>query len=302
LLRNLKRDFLLSELWVPLEKGAHGKICVILDDPSNLHKRDTIENHLKTKSVEYCVALKEDIIKSINSFYYHEINPHERWETMVDVPDEFFAPPCKSGSVHTVEAIAQRLKMLEDSTEPQIRDPAFFGAIDLCYNPPTSPRIEYVCPICRDITRYALEDYFEGCGDEDGCTMIRPQGEFRFSERGLVRPRQTQQERAAESSLFDELTSCRQRLKEIHGIKVEIDESQFCHTCRPDVKKPALALIVDYGNFCKVTPGVGRKDLQLLADFMKGRAQTDGPNWRNEEALKSYLPRLKELLGIQQDL
>ena len=69
LLKNLKREYLRRELWVPFEKGADGKIRVIVDDPNNLLKKDMIENLLRTKSVEYCVSLKDDIIKFINHFY-----------------------------------------------------------------------------------------------------------------------------------------------------------------------------------------------------------------------------------------
>jgi len=69
LLKNFKREYLRRELWVPFEKGADGKIRVIVDDPNNLLKKDMIENLLKTKSVEYCISLKDDIIKFINHFY-----------------------------------------------------------------------------------------------------------------------------------------------------------------------------------------------------------------------------------------
>ncbi|MCX5833108.1 MAG: GspE/PulE family protein [Deltaproteobacteria bacterium] len=68
LLRELKRDYLRRELWVPLER-TDGKIRVVVDDPNNIIKRDIIQNLLKTKSIEYCVALREDIIKFINHFY-----------------------------------------------------------------------------------------------------------------------------------------------------------------------------------------------------------------------------------------
>lgn len=68
LIKNLKREFLRRELWIPFEK-IDGKIKVIVDDPNNLLKRDMIENLLKTKSVEYCVALKDDIVRFINYFY-----------------------------------------------------------------------------------------------------------------------------------------------------------------------------------------------------------------------------------------
>ncbi len=68
LLKNLKREFLRREMWVPLER-LDGSIHVIMDDPYNILKRDTIESILKTKAVRYDVALPEDIIKYINLFY-----------------------------------------------------------------------------------------------------------------------------------------------------------------------------------------------------------------------------------------
>ena len=55
-------------MWVPLE-SVDGRIHVIMDDPKNILKRDTIESILKTKAVKYDVALPEDIIKFINLFY-----------------------------------------------------------------------------------------------------------------------------------------------------------------------------------------------------------------------------------------
>ena len=68
LLRNLKKDYLRRELWVPLER-VEGNIRVIVDDPNNILKRDTIESLLKTKAVKYDVAFTDDIIKYINYFY-----------------------------------------------------------------------------------------------------------------------------------------------------------------------------------------------------------------------------------------
>jgi type II secretory ATPase GspE/PulE/Tfp pilus assembly ATPase PilB-like protein/GAF domain-containing protein len=68
LLNNLKKEYLLREIWVPLEK-KDGVIHVIVDDPNNILKRDMIENLLKTKSVRYDVSLPEDIIKFINHFF-----------------------------------------------------------------------------------------------------------------------------------------------------------------------------------------------------------------------------------------
>lgn len=65
---NLKPEFLCRELWVPLEK-AGGAIRVLVDDPNNIIKRDSIMSLLKTKTLKYEVALAEDILKFINHFF-----------------------------------------------------------------------------------------------------------------------------------------------------------------------------------------------------------------------------------------
>ena len=68
LLNTLKYQYLRRELWVPLE-NREGKITVIVDDPGNILKRDMIENLLKTKSIDYCLASKADILRFIDHFY-----------------------------------------------------------------------------------------------------------------------------------------------------------------------------------------------------------------------------------------
>ncbi|MDD5723643.1 MAG: GspE/PulE family protein [Syntrophales bacterium] len=68
LLKNLKEEYLRREMWLPLEK-KDGKIRVIIDDPNNVLKQDMIENLLRTRAVEYDVALYDDILKFIHHFY-----------------------------------------------------------------------------------------------------------------------------------------------------------------------------------------------------------------------------------------
>jgi len=68
LLRTLKKPYLKREVWVPLGRVA-GKIHVIVDDPSNLIKKDAIEGLLKTKLIKYDVALADDINKYIDRFF-----------------------------------------------------------------------------------------------------------------------------------------------------------------------------------------------------------------------------------------
>jgi len=68
LLSRLNYEYLRRELWVPLEK-REGRISVLVNDPQNILKRDAIENLLKTKAVDYCVASKEDILLFIDHFF-----------------------------------------------------------------------------------------------------------------------------------------------------------------------------------------------------------------------------------------
>jgi len=68
LLKNLRPEFLRRELWVPLKKTAKG-IVLLMDDPRNILKKDQIISFLKSKEIEFCVALKEDIIKYVDHFY-----------------------------------------------------------------------------------------------------------------------------------------------------------------------------------------------------------------------------------------
>lgn len=87
LIKNLKKDYLRRELWVPLEK-KDGYIYVIIDDPNNILKRDTIESLLKTKQVKYDVAFPEDIIKFINLFYHSPEDEHSFTELLGKLDDE----------------------------------------------------------------------------------------------------------------------------------------------------------------------------------------------------------------------
>jgi type II secretory ATPase GspE/PulE/Tfp pilus assembly ATPase PilB-like protein len=87
LIKNLKKDYLRRELWVPLGK-KDGLINVIVDDPNNILKRDTIESLLKTKQVRYDVALAEDINKFINLFYNSPEDEHSFTEILGRLDEE----------------------------------------------------------------------------------------------------------------------------------------------------------------------------------------------------------------------
>ncbi len=91
LIKNLKKNYLRRELWVPLETIGD-KIHVIMDDPNNLIKKDTIEHLLKTKQIKYDVALEEDIIKYINLFFSSPADEHSFTEILGKMEGEDSTP------------------------------------------------------------------------------------------------------------------------------------------------------------------------------------------------------------------
>jgi type II secretory ATPase GspE/PulE/Tfp pilus assembly ATPase PilB-like protein len=71
LLVNLKKPFLLNELWVPISWSKDG-IDVLVDDPRDLGKTDNIKALLKTAKINVAVAIREDIQAFINHFFEKE--------------------------------------------------------------------------------------------------------------------------------------------------------------------------------------------------------------------------------------
>jgi type II secretory ATPase GspE/PulE/Tfp pilus assembly ATPase PilB-like protein len=69
LLSRLNYDYLRRELWVPLGRNTEGRITVLVNNALDIIKRDSIENFLKTKAIEYCIASEEDILRFIEHFF-----------------------------------------------------------------------------------------------------------------------------------------------------------------------------------------------------------------------------------------
>jgi len=68
LIRNLKRPFLLHEFWVPLSWSKEG-IEILIDDPRDLTKTDHVRALVKTKKINFSVAIREDIEAYIKRFF-----------------------------------------------------------------------------------------------------------------------------------------------------------------------------------------------------------------------------------------
>ncbi|MDP3285579.1 MAG: GspE/PulE family protein, partial [Desulfobacterales bacterium] len=68
LLGNLKKSFLLNEIWVPLSWNKEG-LEILVDDPKNLNKSDNIKTLIKTRKINFSVGIKEDIEEYIKRFF-----------------------------------------------------------------------------------------------------------------------------------------------------------------------------------------------------------------------------------------
>ncbi|MBW2309727.1 MAG: GspE/PulE family protein [Deltaproteobacteria bacterium] len=68
LLKNLKPSFLKSNLFVPVDQ-SDSKIVIAMENPNYLPAQDTVKGLIAGKDFEFCVSLKEDIIKMIDHFF-----------------------------------------------------------------------------------------------------------------------------------------------------------------------------------------------------------------------------------------
>jgi type II secretory ATPase GspE/PulE/Tfp pilus assembly ATPase PilB-like protein len=68
LLQGLKMNFLKKNVFVPLSRSGN-KVVVAMENPDYLPARDVISRLIPAKQYEYCVALKEDIFRTIDLFF-----------------------------------------------------------------------------------------------------------------------------------------------------------------------------------------------------------------------------------------
>lgn len=68
LVANLKKSFLLHDLWVPMSWGKEG-VEILIDDPNDLRKTGQISALIQTKKIYFSVGIKEDIEQFITLFF-----------------------------------------------------------------------------------------------------------------------------------------------------------------------------------------------------------------------------------------
>lgn len=144
----------------------------------------------------------------------------------------------------------------------------------MCYKPAMPPKsADYTCPKCGEKTLYSIEKIEN---KNEGYQII-----------GTVNV---------------DIPNCRRTIKTIKGIKITLDESQFCKKCSPDILSPKLVLIIEHEDGKKHTfTGVTNNDLILISEFLSGsdKHKDEGDF---ETPLKNHVNRLSELLGVEIEL
>jgi hypothetical protein len=170
--------------------------------------------------------------------------------------------------VLTREQIKDRLQKLSQMPKPKVERGA------MCYDmagPPVT--MEYICPKCSEKTLYA-----------------------RANDKGTLEMKNA----TAIMLLHKILPACRRKIANIRGLAVELDESQFCKKCSPDVAAPKLVLVVRHPN--QKEPhrfvGVTDDDLQMLIEFLAGDNKHRGGQ-DSIRPLADNMPRLEQLLGVK---
>jgi hypothetical protein len=118
LLVNLKKPFLLNEMWVPISWSKDG-VEVLVDDPRDLGKTDNIKTLMKTTKVQVTVAIREDIQAFINHFFEkgpatETPTPQEKAIDDIDFPDIRFEEEQEELAVEEVDGGSSQVVRLVD--------------------------------------------------------------------------------------------------------------------------------------------------------------------------------------------
>jgi type II secretory ATPase GspE/PulE/Tfp pilus assembly ATPase PilB-like protein len=118
LLVNLKKAFLLNELWIPLSWSREG-IEVLVDDPRNLYKTDNIKALMKSSKITFSVAIREDIQAFIIQFFDNNQKPEAgaaRAEATdpLDIPDVSFEEEREEVAVEEADESSSQVVKLVD--------------------------------------------------------------------------------------------------------------------------------------------------------------------------------------------
>jgi len=145
--------------------------------------------------------------------------------------------------------------------------------------------ISYICPVCEGETIYkTIHNWLLTIGKQ---TIIGTDREIELSSKNL------------DLLYWNSLNDYRKGIKEINGIHVTLDESEFCKYCSPLIKVPKLNLLTKIEgetNTNKIA-NCSLYDIELLRDFLNNNLICF-----SKTSLDYRRERLKELLGIKDEI
>lgn len=196
-----------------------------------------------------------------------------------------------SGQYLSREDIQKQLAVIAKSPPPLGQPP---GA--MCYKVAAPPsRIDYVCPTCGEKTLYAYDA--QGFNHTPTSESDDPNVVFLSYLAHLESIAKNTKSRSMCHVVYFDLGHSRRLIPWIKKLDIELDESQFCKHCSPNIEEPKIGLIIRYPD--QPQPhhvwGVTWKDISMLKEVSKGKT-SDG-----DRALINYLDRLEELLGVTLD-
>ncbi|MEN6307306.1 MAG: hypothetical protein ABFD91_06070 [Anaerohalosphaeraceae bacterium] len=170
------------------------------------------------------------------------------------------------------EQVRQQLQKIAQSPRPKIKAP---GAMCYAVVANSPDYAEYICPKCSSRTQHYSQ------------TQNPLNKEIIYNGKAI-------------SALTYELDACRRKIKEVPKLSVELDESQFCKHCSPDVKTPSLVLIIHYPEMQKDHryEGITSRDLDLLIHFLNGKKKYQYAI-DDETAIKDHLEQLEKIVGVE---
>jgi len=121
LLANLKKTFLLNEIWVPLSWDKNG-MEVLIDDPRDLNKTDNIKTLMRTTKINFSVAIREDIQQFVRNFFDQDrqLSEAESVEEALDdfdlIPDISFEEEEEDTEVEEADEASSQVVRLVDQT------------------------------------------------------------------------------------------------------------------------------------------------------------------------------------------
>ena len=181
--------------------------------------------------------------------------------------------------------IVEKLERLE-TNPPQIKLTSWW--LMCCLD-----KVSYICPKCGTKTCYNNPDW--------DWLMSLGTEKYIWNNNGYFEPAIFGKNYV---NIVYNIPYCRKEIQKIKGIHVDLDESEFCESCSFSNRRPTLYLKIKIDRQFRVikTPNISSYDIQLLANFLNDNPIFYIETHNEETSSINYIERLKELLGIEEEI